>query len=255
MPPGHERIPPHRPSDRFALRPCGAAVCTVLGYSKANFMSEFRDHVVLITGACGALGEIVTSQFLDAGAHVVGVDIEWPRPPESGRVLPLTLDLIEPEQCRRAAALTLDHHRRIDILLHLVGGFTSGKTLAETCDAEWHRMLNINLNSTFNLCREVLPQMLKERRGRIIAIGAKAGVDPVVGMGAYHVAKAATHALIRAIGKECRGTGVTANAILPSIIDTATNRASMPGADYSKLVSPRVIAQLINIWLLRPPPT
>jgi len=193
-------------------------------------MSEFRDHVVLITGACGALGEIVTSQFLDAGAHVVGVDIEWPEPPESQRVLPLTLE----------------HHRRIDILLHLVGGFTSGKTLAETCDAEWQRMLNINLNSTFNLCREVLPQMLKARRGRMIAIGAKAGVDPVAKMGAYHVSKAATHALIRAIGRECRGTGVTANAILPSIIDTATNRANMPDADYSKWVSPRVIAQLIQ---------
>jgi len=209
-------------------------------------MSEFRDQVVIITGATGALGEIVTSQFLDAGAHVVGVDIDWSHPPESARVLPLTLDLIDPQQCRQAVEAALAKHRRIDILLHLVGGFTSGQSVAETSDETWYRMLNINLNSTFNLCRAVLPHMLSVGRGRIIAIGAKAGVDPVSNMGAYHVSKAATHALIRSIGRECRGTGVTANCILPSIIDTVTNRQAMPDADQSKWVSPRVIAQLIT---------
>ncbi|HUQ92950.1 MAG TPA: SDR family NAD(P)-dependent oxidoreductase [Bryobacteraceae bacterium] len=209
-------------------------------------MSEFRDQVVLITGATGALGEIVTSQFLDAGAHVVGVDLDWSQPPVSQRVRPIVLDLVDPEQCRRAVNMTLEQHHRIDILLHLVGGYATGTTIAETPDDVWQRMMNMNLHSTFNLCRAVLPHMMAMKRGRIIAIGAKAGVDPVSKMGAYHVSKSAMHSLIRAIGRECRGSGVTANAILPSIIDTVTNRTAMPEADYSKWVTPRVIAQLIT---------
>jgi NAD(P)-dependent dehydrogenase (short-subunit alcohol dehydrogenase family) len=209
-------------------------------------MSEFRDQVVFVTGACGMLGEIVTRQFLDAGAQVVGVDLHWPGMPESQRLLPVQLDLSDPGQCRQAVDIALDRHGHIDVLLHLVGGFSAGAPLAQTSDETWFQMLNINLNSTFMLCREVLPHMLRNRRGRIIAIGAKAGVDPVANMAAYHVSKAAVHALIRSIGRECRGTGVTANAILPSIIDTETNRKAMPDKDHSKWVQPTVIAQLIQ---------
>lgn len=209
-------------------------------------MSEFRDQVALITGATGALGEIVTRQFLDSGAHIVGVGLEWPSPPESQRVLALNLNLVEPECCREAVAKTLEKHGRVDHLIHLVGGYASGQTVAETPDEVWQQMLAINLHSLFSLSREVLPRMLKQKRGRIIAIGSKAGRNPVAGLGAYHVSKAAMHALVRSIGAECKGSGVTANAIVPSIIDTAANRATMPNADYSKWVRPSAIAHLIR---------
>ncbi len=209
-------------------------------------MSEFRDQVVLITGATGGLGEIVTRQFLDAGAHIVGVATEWPSTPDSQRVTALNLDLVDPAQCRQAVTETLSRHKRIDHLIHLVGGYASGMTIAETTDEVWQNMMAINLNSTFNLSREVLPQMLKQKRGRIIAIGSKAGRNPVPSLGAYHVSKAAMHALVRSIASECKGTGVTANVILPSIINTASNRASMPNADHGKWVRPSAIAHLIR---------
>lgn len=209
-------------------------------------MAEFRDQVVLITGATGALGEIVTRQFLDSGAHIVGVGMEWTTPPESQRVLPLTLNLIKPECCREAVNTTLGKHGRIDHLIHLVGGYEAGKTVAETSDELWQHMLAINLHALFHLSREVLPPMLRQKHGRIIAIGSKAGRNPVGGLGAYHVSKAAMHALIRSIGVDSKGTGVTANAIVPSIIDTAANRAAMPNADYSKWVRPSAIAHLIR---------
>lgn len=209
-------------------------------------MSEFRDQVVFVTGACGKLGEIVTRQFLDAGAHVVAVDLQWVSPPDSERVLPIQLDLGDPAQCRKAVDIAIERFGRIDVLIHLVGGYHTGDTIAETTDETWFHMMNVNLHSTFKLCREVLPHMLLNKRGRIIAIGAKSGVDPVYKMGAYHVSKAAVHALIRSIGRECKATGVTANAILPSIIDTEINRTEMPDADYSKWVQPVAIAQLIQ---------
>jgi NAD(P)-dependent dehydrogenase (short-subunit alcohol dehydrogenase family) len=201
--------------------------------------------VVLITGASGGLGEIVTRNFLDGGAHVVGVALDWNGDPQSYRLLPLTLDLTDPEQCRKAATQTLQQHHRIDALIHLVGGYAGGTTIAATSDETWDRMMNINLHATFNLCREVLPHMMAAGRGRIIAIGSKVGTEPVPRLGAYHVSKAAMHALIRVLAAECKGTGITANAILPSTIDTPWNRESMPDADYSKWVKPWSIAQLI----------
>ena len=208
-------------------------------------MSEFRDQVILITGAAGGLGEIVTRNFVDGGAHVIGVSLEWPHTPDSHRVMPLTLDLTDPEQCRKAVAQTLQEHRRIDALIHLVGGFSGGTTIAATTDEVWDHMMSINLHSTFNLCREVMPHMLASGRGRIIAIGSKAGVEPAPRFGAYHVSKAAMHALIRVLAAECKGTGITTNAILPSTIDTPWNRETMPDADHSKWVKPGSIAQLI----------
>lgn len=201
--------------------------------------------MILITGATGGLGEIVTRNFVDGGAHVVAVALDWPEPPESHRVLPLTLDLTDPEQCRKAVTQTLQTHQRIDALIHLVGGFAGGTTLAATTDETWERMMNINLHATFNLSREVLPHMMAAGRGRVIAIGSKAGVEPAPRLGAYHVSKAAVHALIRALAVECKGTGITVNAILPSTIDTPWNRESMPAADPHKWVKPGAIAQLI----------
>lgn len=208
-------------------------------------MTDFRDEVVLITGATGGLGEIVTRQFVDGGAHVVAVDLDWSHPPESQRVVPLKLDLTDPEQCRRAVNMTLERYRRIDMLVHLVGGYAGGMTIAATADDVWKGMLDINLHSTFNLCREVLPHLLAQQRGRIIAIGSKAGIDAAPRCGAYHVSKAAMHALIRVMALECRGSGVTVNAVLPSTIDTPGNRAAMPDADHLKWVKPHSIAQLI----------
>jgi NAD(P)-dependent dehydrogenase (short-subunit alcohol dehydrogenase family) len=208
-------------------------------------MPEYRDQVVLVTGATGGLGEMVTRHFLDGGAHVVGVALHWDHAPESERVLPLQLDLLEPTDCRKAVSLTLEKYHRIDKLVHLVGGYDAGTPIAMTSDDMWYRMMDINLHSMFNLGREVLPHMLAQGRGRIIAIGSKVGVDPLPKMGAYHVSKAAMHALIRVMALECRGSGVTVNAILPSIIDTASNRTAMPEWDHTKWVNPGSIAQLI----------
>jgi NAD(P)-dependent dehydrogenase (short-subunit alcohol dehydrogenase family) len=208
-------------------------------------MSAFCDQVVLLTGANGGLGEIVTRQFIDDGAYVVAVDKHWPNPPGSQRILPVNLDLLDPQQCRRAVNLTLEKHQRIDMLVHLVGSYGGGQPVAETSDETWYGMFDSNLHATFNLCREVLPHMLRQGRGRIIATGSKAGVNPQRNYGAYHVSKAAMHALMRVMALECRGTGVTVNAILPNTIDTPGNRCAMPDADTTKWVKPNSIAQLI----------
>jgi NAD(P)-dependent dehydrogenase (short-subunit alcohol dehydrogenase family) len=87
--------------------------------------------------------------------------------------------------------------------------------------------------------------MLAQKRGRIIAVGSRAGVEPVATLSAYSASKAALVALVRSAAAELVSTGVTANVVLPSVIDTPENRASDPKADYSTWVKPASIADLI----------
>ena len=134
------------------------------------------------------------------------------------------------------------------MLLHLVGGFAGGQPVWETRDDTWQRMLDLNLNTAFYMVRAVLPHMVAAGRGRIVAVGSRTGVEPAANFGAYGVSKAALTALIRTIAAEVRQTGVTANLVLPSVIDTDANRAASPTADFSRWVRPESIAALL-LWL------
>lgn len=136
----------------------------------------------------------------------------------------------------------------IDALVHLLGGFDGGEPVARTDDAVWNRMMTLNLNAAFYMFRAVLPGMLSAGRGRIVAIGSRTGVEPSANLSAYGVSKAGVIALVRTIALETKNTGVTANVVLPSTIDTPGNRKAMPDADYSRWVKPESIAKLL-VWL------
>jgi NAD(P)-dependent dehydrogenase (short-subunit alcohol dehydrogenase family) len=137
---------------------------------------------------------------------------------------------------------------RLDILAHLVGGFTGGKTIAETDVATFQRMLDLNLNSAFYVLRAVVPHMRRAGSGRIIAIGSRAAEDPGPGIGAYSASKAALVSLIQTVALENKDLAITANVLLPGTMDTPANRKDIPGADTSKWVKPASVASLIA-WL------
>jgi len=92
------------------------------------------------------------------------------------------------------------------------------------------------------------PRGRKSPPWRIIAMGSRAGVDPVATLGPYSVSKAALHALVRAIAADVKDFGITSNAVLPGVIDTAANRRGNPAADHTMWVTPESIAELI-LWL------
>jgi NAD(P)-dependent dehydrogenase (short-subunit alcohol dehydrogenase family) len=96
--------------------------------------------------------------------------------------------------------------------------------------------------------RAVLPGMVKAGHGRIVAVGSRAAVEPLASFAAYSVSKAALVTLVKTVALEVKDAGVTANVILPSVIDTPVNRAAMPSADVSKWVTPQSIAGLL-VWL------
>jgi NAD(P)-dependent dehydrogenase (short-subunit alcohol dehydrogenase family) len=206
-------------------------------------------RTALVTGATGGLGTSVTKTLLDAGFTVVGLapkvhphDFDHPH----FTAIPATLDSLT--AAKQAVDTILAHFGKIDVLAHLVGGFTGGQTIADTDDATFKRMLDMNLMSAFHILRAVLPPMRQSGSGRIIAIGSRAAESPGAMVGAYSASKAALVSLIRTVAIESKDLGITANVILPGTIDTPANRKDMPAADTSQWVQPVSIASLI-VWL------
>jgi NAD(P)-dependent dehydrogenase (short-subunit alcohol dehydrogenase family) len=206
-------------------------------------------RTALVTGATGGLGTHVTKALLDAGFTVVGLapkvhphDFDHPH----FTALPTTLGSLT--AAKQAVDTILAHFGKIDVLAHLVGGFAGGQSVADTDDATFQRMLDMNLNSAFHILRAVLPPMRQAGSGRIIAIGSRAAVNPGPSVGAYSASKAALVSLIRTVAIENQDLGITANVILPGTMDTPANRKDMPAADTSQWVQPASVASLI-VWL------
>jgi NAD(P)-dependent dehydrogenase (short-subunit alcohol dehydrogenase family) len=203
----------------------------------------------LVTGANGGLGTHVTLALLEASFAVVGLA---PKILQSNfshsnfTPLPAALDSLD--AAKKAADSVVARFGKIDVLVHTVGGFAGGQTIADTDDATFQRMFEMNLNSAFHMLRAVIPHMRKAGAGRIIAIGSRAAESPGPTVGAYSASKAALVSLIRTVALENKDSGITANVILPGTIDTAANRKAMPGADTSTWVQPASIASLIA-WL------
>ena len=208
-----------------------------------------KGKIAIVTGANGGLGHYVTQAMLDAGATVVGVSRKIQQSDfKNPAFTALPAEISAAAGAKSMVDSVVARFGRLDVVVHTVGGFAGGQSIAETDDATFQRMFEINLNSTFYLLRAVLPAMRKTGNGRIIAIGSRAALDPGAGVGAYSSSKAAMVSLIRTVALENKDAGITANVILPGTIDTPGNRKAMPNADVSKWVLPANIAGLIT-WL------
>src|SRR4051794_11531208 len=157
-----------------------------------------NSKVVLITGASGGLGADVTKAFLDAGATVIGVSrsIKQGSFPQASFVA-VPGEISSSTAASEVVTNVLGRFQRIDIFIHLVGGYEGGKPLYETDETVLDRMLEMNLRSLFRMLHAVLPQMRAQRSGHIIAIGSKAAVEPAPMVAAYGASKAALVSLIR----------------------------------------------------------
>lgn len=209
-----------------------------------------RDRVVLVTGATGALGSTVVREFAGTQALLALTSrsaeeleqqvVEIGLPKE--RVFSLAADVTQPGAVKDLVAAVVTHFGRVDVLLNTVGGWSGGRSVGETSVEDWDRMLVLNLRSALLLSRAVLPSMLEAGWGRIVHVSSKTAVEPRARQAGYAVSKMGLITLTEVIAAEVKGSGVTANVILPSIIDTPANRASMPKADPGKWVAPERIA-------------
>lgn len=210
-----------------------------------------QGKVVLVTGANGGLGTSVTQAFLDAEAIVVGTSRKIQASDfRSANFIAIAAELSKWDGASRLVDQIVARFGKLDVLAHTVGGFAGGQTVAETDDQTFQKMMEINLNSTFQIVRAAIPALRKAGAGRIIAIGSRAALEPGATVGAYSASKAAMVSLIRTAAAENKDAGMTANVILPGTMDTPSNRAAMPEADFSKWVRTETVAGLM-VWLAR----
>jgi NAD(P)-dependent dehydrogenase (short-subunit alcohol dehydrogenase family) len=208
-----------------------------------------QEKVVLVTGADGGLGKFVTQAFLDAGATVIGTSRKIQQSAFQGpRFVALPAEISSRASAQAMVDQVITRFAKLDVLAHTVGGFAGGSSVADTHDATFQQMLDINLNSVFHMLRATLPVLRRTGDGRIIAIGSRAALEPGTGVGAYSASKAAMVSLIRTVAVENRDAGLRANVILPGTMDTPANRKAMPNADFTKWVHPAAVASLI-LWL------
>jgi NAD(P)-dependent dehydrogenase (short-subunit alcohol dehydrogenase family) len=206
---------------------------------------NLADRVVLITGAKGGLGSVMVRAFLAAGATVAGssrsiADADF----ADARFAAFPADLADAAAARQLADRAAERFGRIDALVHVAGGFAGGSPIAETDDATWNAMMELNARAAFYMMRAVIPYMRKAGRGSIVAIGSRAGVEPGANIAAYGASKAALVSLVQAAALETRNAGITANVILPGTIDTEANRRADPSGDHKKWIAPERIAAL-----------
>lgn len=202
-------------------------------------------RTVVVTGGFGILGRAVAEAFAATSDKVVRVDYA----PAPDSALPGGMDiggvdLTDFAAAQKTVADIVAAQGSINVLVNVAGGFT-WETLADGGSATWQRMFAINAVTCVNMTKAALPALEKAAGARIVNIGAGGAVIAAAGMGGYAASKSAVHKLTESLAAELSGKDITVNAILPSIIDTPTNRADMPGADFSQWVQPAAIADVI----------
>jgi NAD(P)-dependent dehydrogenase (short-subunit alcohol dehydrogenase family) len=200
--------------------------------------------VVVVTGASGALGKVVAKAALARGARVGGVDYALSQIPATANRIELgDIDLSDAAQAKKAVDAVASHFGRLDALINIAGGFAF-EAVAEGDPKTWQRMYALNVLTALNASRAALPHLADSSSARIVNVGAMGALQAGAGMGAYAASKAGVHRLTEALAAEWKGK-ITVNAVLPSIIDTPANRASMPKADFGKWVTPQELANVI----------
>jgi NAD(P)-dependent dehydrogenase (short-subunit alcohol dehydrogenase family) len=215
--------------------------------------ARFEGKVVLVAGGTGGLGRAVTLAFLEEGAKVV---VTYRKQEEldalkiaagvnTAQLDGVAVDVTDEAAVRQLIEKIVGKYRRLDAMVNTVGGYAGGTKLWELETKVFEQMLALNLRSGYALSRAAVRAMLKEGHGAIVNVASKAAVDHAGGAAAYAASKSAAVALLDSLADDLKGSGVRANTILPSIIDTEANRKAMPKADFSKWPKPEDIARVI----------
>jgi NAD(P)-dependent dehydrogenase (short-subunit alcohol dehydrogenase family) len=214
---------------------------------------RFGGKVALVAGGTGALGRAVTLALLREEAEVTVTfrsenelsALKVAAGGDSGRLDARRIDITNAAAVGTLVAEIVAARGHLDVMINAAGGFAGGAKMWDSDPATLDHMLALNLQPGFLLARAAAKAMLRQGTGAIVNVAAKAGLDPPGGLAAYAASKAAAIAMIGSLAEDLKGTGVRANSVLPSMIDTDANRRAMPNADFAKWPEPEEIANVI----------
>lgn len=218
-------------------------------------MPDLSTRAAVITGATGVLGHAVVRAFLERGAHVAlpvrdaarGEELRASLADLAGsadepRVITETVEIGDREAMDAFVERVMRAWGRLDILANLAGGFANGP--ADDL-ALMQRLWDQNVRTTVTATAACLRPMRARRHGRIVTVAATAALKGRRNGAGYAMAKGALVRWTEALADELKDEGITANVLLPSIIDNEINRAAMPKADPKTWVAPDELAALI----------
>ena len=215
-------------------------------------MKILEGKTTIITGGSGGLGNSVVKLFLEHGANVI---CTYYKEDELRRLTPLmdqfqkSFVIVKGNVTKEKPILKIVNNvvsrfKTLDILINIVGGFKAGDIINTGIDT-FDQMIAINLKSTFICCKSVIPQMIKQKSGKIINVAAKPALNGAAGISAYAAAKAGVLNLTKSLSDEVLKYNINVNAILPGTIDTEANRQAMPKAKHKNWVKPEEIAKVM----------
>lgn len=205
---------------------------------------------VIITGANGNLGSAVTKEFLAKDYRVVATvsserskaDVQ----PHVNQIISV-VDLTNEKESSDFVKDTIQKYGVIDAALLLVGGFATGN-IAVTSGEELHKQIALNFDTAYFVTRPLFEHMMANNRGNIVFIGARPAINPAQGKGliAYSLSKSLLFKLAEYLNEEAKGINLSVNVVVPSTLDSALNRKSMPEANPDKWVKPAEIAEILE---------
>ncbi len=215
---------------------------------------SLKNRTAVITGASSEVGQVVARDLARLGANLALLERDPAKLAAlreslalpSSQVLTQTVDLLEASEAQQAAEVVAARFKRVDILVHLVGGWTGGKTLLDVEPSELDSMLQQHVWTSFNVVRAFLPHLVRNGWGRILMITSPFGVNPAAKGGPYAMAKAGQEALMLTLAQELTGSGVTANVLQAKTIDVGHEKVSHPSRDNQSWSTPQEISAAVQ---------
>lgn len=218
---------------------------------------DLENRVAVITGATGALGMELASRLAGMNVRLALLDHSETRMkgliprlalPET-QLFTKILHLSKPELLNVTAREVQEKFGQVDFLIHLVGGWTGGKTILETPGEDVQLMLDQHLWTSFFTLQAFLPYIQLSDQGRILAISSPMATRPNARTGAYAIGKAAEETLMMTLAAELKGTKVTSNVLQVRVIDKDHEKANSPSEKNQNWATPEEISATV-LYLL-----
>ena len=225
---------------------------------------DFNNQVILITGGTGALGSKVSESFLNFSPRAIIITFRSENEMQQlkAKILDkrenieqkenrhtliefMKVDITREDEVKTLISNILEKFGQVHVLANVVGGYFGGKSVSEISEVEWDKMMSINLKTAFLVSKHVLSSMKIRQFGKIVHVSSATGAKANGNDSAYAASKAGLIRMVESMAEEVRGLKININCVLPTIIDTETNRAAMPTSNFSNWIPAEELAKVI----------